>query len=150
MTFEVENRDATPFTYEAALHTYFHVSDAREVEVTGLEGVEFIDKVDAGTRKQQGAEPLRFTGETDRVFVQTTAPVTLHDPGMKRRIVVEKTGSLTTVVWNPWIAKSAAMADFGDDEWPGMVCIETANAGENAVTLAPGAVHLMSTLISVA
>ena len=150
MLFEVENRDSVPFSYEAALHTYFRVSDARQVEVTGLEGAEYIDKVEAGARKRQGAEPLRFTGETDRVFVQTSAPVTLDDPGLRRRIVVEKTDSLTTVIWNPWIAKAAAMADFGDDEWPGMACIETANAGENAITLAPGATHLMSALISVA
>jgi glucose-6-phosphate 1-epimerase len=35
------------------------------------------------------------------------------------------------------------MADFGDDEWPGMVCVEPANAAEDAVTVAPGTVHSM-------
>lgn len=68
---------------------------------------------------------------------------------MKRRVIVEKSGSQTTVVWNPWIAKAAAMPDFGDDEWPRMLCIETANTGANAVTLAPGAEHTMRALISV-
>jgi hypothetical protein len=29
-------------------------------------------------------------------------------------------------------------------EWPGMLCVETANAGENGVRLAPGATHRMS------
>ena len=60
---------------------------------------------------------------------------------MRRRLVIAKTGSRTTVVWNPWVAKAKAMADFGDDEWPGMVCVETANALDDAVTLAPGEIH---------
>jgi glucose-6-phosphate 1-epimerase len=41
------------------------------------------------------------------------------------------------------------MPDFGDDEWTGMVCVETANAGDDAVTLAPGASHAMTATIEV-
>jgi glucose-6-phosphate 1-epimerase len=73
--------------------------------------------------------------------------VTIEDPGWRRKIVVSKSGSATTVVWNPWIAKAKAMPDFGDDEWPLMVCVETANAGASAVTLLPGAVHVMTATI---
>jgi glucose-6-phosphate 1-epimerase len=39
------------------------------------------------------------------------------------------------------------MTDFGDDEWPGMACIETANASENSITLAPGQKHAMTARI---
>jgi len=60
---------------------------------------------------------------------------------------VEKTGSNATVVWNPWIAKAKAMPDFGDDEWPSMLCIETCNVRENAVTIAPGQSHTMGAII---
>ena len=28
------------------------------------------------------------------------------------------------MVWNPWIDKSKAMADFGDDEYKEMICAE--------------------------
>ena len=70
----------------------------------------------------------------------------LHE---SRQISVTKQGSRTTVVWNPWIAKAQAMPDFGDDEWPEMLCIETANAADNAVTLAPGQSHVMSASISI-
>lgn len=38
----------------------------------------------------------------------------------------------------PWIAKAAAMADFGDDEWQRMVCVEPAVAGSGAVNLKQG------------
>jgi D-hexose-6-phosphate mutarotase len=96
-----------------------------------------------------GSEPLRFTGETDRVFVNTTATTKLIDPGFHRTIVIEKSGSNTTVVWNPWTAKAKAMTDFGDDEWPLMACIETANSGENSVTLEPGQRHTMIARIRV-
>lgn len=149
MALEVENRSAEAMQFEEALHTYFVVSDARTVAVRGLENTGFIDKVDGFTRKRLGAEPLGFSGETDRVFVNSAATCTIHDPGLRRRIVVEKSGSNSTVLWNPWDAKAKAMADFGDAEWPGMLCIETANAAENAVTLAPGATHTMTAVIRV-
>ena len=42
------------------------------------------------------------------------------------------------------------MPDFGDEEWPGMVCVETANAMSDAVTLAPGATHVMTATLEVA
>lgn len=149
MTLETENTGPAPFTFENALHTYFAVSDVRETSTTGLEGADYVDKVDNFQRKKQGAEPIRITQETDRVYMNTRTTCAFEDPGLKRRVIVEKSGSQTTVVWNPWIAKAAAMPDFGDDEWPRMLCIETANTGANAVTLAPGAEHTMRALISV-
>jgi D-hexose-6-phosphate mutarotase len=78
-----------------------------------------------------------------------SAACVLDDPSSGRKITVEKSGSQTTVVWNPWTAKAAAMADFGADEWPRMLCIETANAGANAVLLSPGEKHSMRAVISV-
>jgi glucose-6-phosphate 1-epimerase len=36
------------------------------------------------------------------------------------------------------------MPDFGDDEWTGMVCVETANVLDDAVSLAPGESHTMT------
>jgi glucose-6-phosphate 1-epimerase len=42
------------------------------------------------------------------------------------------------------------MADFGDDEWPRMLCLETANAGANAIALPPGASHATRAIVSVA
>jgi glucose-6-phosphate 1-epimerase len=54
------------------------------------------------------------------------------------------------VVWNPWVDKARAMPDFGDDEWPEMVCVETANVNVHAVTLRPGASHTMTAVIEAA
>lgn len=127
---------------EEALHTYLAVSDITQVSVEGLEGTRYVDKAPGGraVNAQQGA--LKFMRETDRVYAHDGS-ATVHDPGKGRRIVLEKHGSGSTVVWNPWSAKAAAMADFGDDEWPGMMCLEVANALAKSVPLAAGESHTM-------
>ena len=91
------------------------------------------------------AAPAGTSATTAGASIAATAAA----PSRGRRIRVAKSGSATTVVWNPWVAKSAAMPDFGDDEWLGMVCIETANAHDNAVHIAPGATHRMAARIGV-
>ncbi len=149
MALTVTNRGGMPSTFEEALHTYFSVGDVRQVSVAGLEGATYADKVDGGTRKTQPDEPVTIGAETDRLYLDTGTAVTLADPALGRSLRVETTGSRSTVVWNPWVAKSKAMPDFGDDEWPGMICIETANAAANAITLPPHASHTMTAAISV-
>lgn len=147
LTFEVENTGASELAYELALHTYLRVSDVRSVAVHGLNGAAFDDKVSGARAVVEPAGPLRFSGETDRVY-DSARRVTLEDPGLDRRVHVDKASSGTTVIWNPWSEKAKRMSDFGDDEWPGMVCIEAANTGSRRVTLPPGARHAMSTAIS--
>ena len=149
MELEVENVSGAPFQFEEALHTYLAVSDVRQARVTGLEGTAYLDKVDSFQRKLEAAQPITIVGETDRIYLSTRTACVLEDPGLSRRIVVEKAGSDATVVWNPWIAKAKAMSDFGDDEWPAMLCIETANVGESAITLPAGATHTMRATLGV-
>jgi D-hexose-6-phosphate mutarotase len=149
MELTVRNVGSAPATFEQALHSYFAVSDVRQVRIRGLEGVGYVDKTAAMARKPPEESPIGIAAETDRVYAGATGTVTIEDPGWKRRIVVGKTGSSTTVVWNPWVAKAKAMPDFGDDEWTGMVCVETANAMDDAVTLAPGAAHVMAATLGV-
>lgn len=153
MAFTIHNTGDKPFRYEEAMHTYLAVSDIRNVSIDGLAGREFIDKMDHAARKIQPAGPFGISGETDRVYLNTPDTVVVTDPGGSatrgpRVIAVSKEGSASTVVWNPWITKAAAMVDFGDDEWPGMLCIETANAADNALSLEPGQSHTMSAVIA--
>jgi glucose-6-phosphate 1-epimerase len=146
MTLEVHNTSPLPLSFEEALHTYFVVGDVRQVSIDGLSGRTFIDKTAAGQRKQQTG-PIRIERETDRVYLNTFDTVTVDDPSLSRRIIISKQGSDTTVVWNPWIDKAKAMSDFGDDEWPHMLCIETANAAANAKTIQPTARQTMKAMI---
>jgi glucose-6-phosphate 1-epimerase len=126
-------------TFEDALHTYFNVARIQDVSVEGLESAEYLDKVDGGRVHPPTEVPIRFTQETDRVYCDTDSVCHLHDG--TRTIDVRKSGSLSTVIWNPWISKAQRMPDFGDQEWQHMVCIETANVGRNAIELLPGRTH---------
>jgi len=143
LEMDLEVRAKTAFTFEEALHTYFRVGDVRKVSVEGLDNTDYLDKTDSFRRKTQAPEPIRITGETDRIYLNTRSACIVRDPLLERTIRVEKEGSDTTVVWNPWIAKAKAMPDFGDDEWPEMICVETANVGDGAVRLQAGQTHRM-------
>jgi glucose-6-phosphate 1-epimerase len=147
MELETRNDAPQPLTCEEALHSYFAVADIHQTSVSGLEGTTLIDKTDHFTRKLQPREPVRPAKETDQVHLNTTATCVVEDAVWKRRIVVEKTGSNSTVVWNPWTEKTAGMADMAPDEWQRMICVETANAADNAVTLLAGETHRMTASI---
>jgi len=149
MRLTVANQADVPLHFEEALHTYLAVGDTAQVEIRGLDDMEFLDKTDGFKRKCQTEEVLKLTQETDRPYLNTAATVTLDDPVLRRRITVAKTNSLTTVVWNPWAAATAKLADMNPDGWRGMTCIETANAAENAITLAPRSAHTVEAHLSV-
>lgn len=150
LTCQLSESAAAAERFEAALHTYFAVSDIRAVQLTGLENAGYLNKVPQVQWCEPTGEPIRFTEETDRVYQNTTDTVVLHDVGMQRVISVSKEGSLSTVIWNPWIDKSRRMPDFGDDEWTGMVCIETACVGDHAIVLQPGQSHQLRATIRIA
>ena len=149
MSLEIINRSDAPLVFEEALHTYFVVSNIGDVAVSGLEGTAYIDKTDGFSRKIQGNDPIRVNKETDQVHMNSAAACVISDEPWGRRIVIRKSGSHSTVVWNPWIAKTATLADMAPDEWQGMICVETANVAENAVTLGSGDSHRMTATISV-
>jgi glucose-6-phosphate 1-epimerase len=149
LELDVRNTGDDPFVFEEALHTYFAVENIEHVTVEGLENTAYLDKLAGFARLRQGGEPIRFSGETDRVYLDTIASSVIRDPGMRRRILISKSGSRSTVVWNPWSDKARAMPDFGDLEWRRMVCIETANIGSAAVRLEPGGLHTMTATIRV-
>ena len=137
------NLGDTDFTITEALHTYFAVSDVSQVQVDGLDGIHFHDKAAGWTEGDQvGAIP--FASEVDRVYVNTPDRCTIVDAGFKRRIHIAKLGSQSTVVWNPWADRAAQMGDLGKDGWKRFVCVESANARENAVTVPAGKSHTMA------
>ncbi len=138
MELRVQNVTAQDFVFEDCLHTYFSIGDISQVTVTGLKGVHYLDKVDQFTRKQETGDAIRISSEVDRVYLNTPATVEIQDPKLGRTIAVEKSGSQSTVIWNPWADKARAMADFGDDEYKEMLCVESGNVGENKITLPPG------------
>jgi glucose-6-phosphate 1-epimerase len=137
------------FTLGEALHTYFHISDVAQMSIRGLEGCDYMDKAGGASdlRKQQG--PIVIEREVDRVYLNTTADCIIEDRGLKRAIRIAKQGSQSTVVWNPWAEKADKMGDFGPQGHRGMVCVESANALDNVVTVAGGETHRLVVVYSV-
>jgi D-hexose-6-phosphate mutarotase len=143
VALETHNTGASPFPLTQALHTYFRIGDISDVAVSGLEGRTYLDKLDGFARKTQSGA-ITVTGEVDRIYLGNTSPITLHDRGSDHRILIEGTGSRSAVVWNPWTAKTARLGDMGSPEaFRQMICVETANAGDDIVTLAPGQTHTL-------
>jgi glucose-6-phosphate 1-epimerase len=144
----VLNNTAKDFSFEDCLHTYFSVGDISQVEITGLKGIHYLDKVDQFARKLEAADAIKINSEVDRVYLSTTGTVQIRDAKWRRTVEIRKSGSASTVVWNPWQAKARALADFGDDEYQGMVCVESGNVGESKITLAPGQSAALQVILS--
>lgn len=142
LELRTHNNEATPITIGQALHTYFAISDINDVTVEGLDGCPYLDKVDGFKRKQQSGV-VAFEGETDRIYLDSTADCIIDDRDMERRIRISKRHSASTIVWNPWIEKAEQMGDLGDRSYLGMVCVESANAADDVVTIPAGGEHLL-------
>jgi D-hexose-6-phosphate mutarotase len=134
---------------ENCLHTYFYVGNIARVFITGLEGVPFDDFAAGagGVRKLENGSTLRITRETNRVYPDTTGPVEIRDENLKRTIRVEKSGSRSTVVWNPWTTQKLP-DDFDPAEHKAMVCVESGNVKQNKLSLAPGKTASLKVIIS--
>jgi len=145
LSLTIRNTGEQPLACDDALHTYFAVSDVRNVELFGLEGKEYLTVIEDRPRKREGAAPIRFTGETDRIYLDAPGPCRIVDNN--RVIHIEKEGARSTVVWNPWIAKSKTLADFDADEWPRLLCVETGNIAENRLLIPPGSAHTSVTTL---
>jgi glucose-6-phosphate 1-epimerase len=124
-------------TISQALHTYFYVGDIRKVQVLGLDGIDYLDKVDESAEKTQSG-PVTINGEVDRIYKGVTGELVIDDESLGRRIRIRSRGCSTAVVWNPWIEIAASMGDLDDNDYRNMICVETANAGPETVEIAAG------------
>ncbi|MGB5835118.1 MAG: D-hexose-6-phosphate mutarotase [Thiohalocapsa sp.] len=138
------NTGDTPMTLTQALHAYFKIGDVRQAQVLGLAGHDYIDKVGETVERSQSG-PINFDGPVNRIYLETADDLMIDDPCFERRICIEREGSNSAVVWNPWIEQSRAMNDFGDDEYLRMVCVETTNAAKDAVQVPPGGSYRLAT-----
>jgi len=133
----VTNTGDQPFDFQTALHTYFRVADIGRTAVVGLRGVTYTDSLLDDVSAVEDRDTVLFDQETDRVYIDAPDLLRVEDECGGRTIAVEKRNMPDVVVWNPWIAKSRRMPDFGDDEYLRMVCVET-GAIETRPSLFPG------------
>lgn len=131
----VSNTGATELSFTCALHTYFRVSDVKKATVTGLTGCTYLDNLNARTACVDESNAVEFKAETDRIY--TSVPSSLSVIDGDRTVTLNTQNFPDAVVWNPWTDKAKALADFGDEEWREMVCVEAA-VTQRPVKLAPG------------
>jgi len=131
------NTGDNSITISQALHTYLRVGDISKVRVLGLDGSEYLDKMDNSSRKTQ-AGPVTIDGEVDRIYTGVPGELVLDDASLARKIRITSRGCSTAVVWNPWLETAASMGDLDDDDYRKMLCVETANAGPETITIAAG------------
>ena len=147
MSLQTRNTGEHDFVISQALHTYFEIGDVQRARVLGLDGLAYIDKALGGVRGQQDGE-LSIDREIDRIYQHSSKQpgneLVLQDDALKRRVRISSSGSRTSVVWNPWRELTASMADLGDEDYRRMLCVETANAADDVVSLQPGEQHELS------
>ncbi|MFK5915149.1 MAG: D-hexose-6-phosphate mutarotase [Woeseiaceae bacterium] len=130
----INNSDES-ITIGQALHTYFKIDDIGNTSVSGLEDKTYLDKTENFNSKvQKGA--ITIDSEVDRVYLDTADDVVINDA--KRKISIQKQGSKSTIVWNPWIEVANKMGDLGNEGYRKMLCVESANAADDVVNIKAG------------
>jgi D-hexose-6-phosphate mutarotase len=136
LTLRVENRSATPAPVAFAFHAYFAVPDVRQARVTGLEGTTYLDKVDQFARKVQTGE-VAITGLTDRIYLDVPAVQVLRTGAGDVHIASDAT---CAVVWNVW-THDAAIADIGEGNHTGYLCVERGDVADRAGMIPAGGAY---------
>lgn len=145
LALRMVNMGDAAFTITGALHTYLAVGDIRRVTIEGLDGAEYLDMVGTKEVRRQDGN-IVFDQEVDRDY-RSAAEVRVKDAALGRVLTVLGEGSHCTVVWNPWIDKAAALSDVPDADYQRFVCVETANAWEDRITLKRGEAHTLAATV---
>ncbi|KAF9438501.1 hypothetical protein BGZ76_007484 [Entomortierella beljakovae] len=142
---KVHNIGDKAFDFNTLLHTYFSIPDESKVRVIGLSGVDYTDKVLQKPSLQEGE--ISIQSEVDRVYANVQSGDLHIKYGSEGGINLHRNGLGDVVVWNPWVEKAAGMADFGDDEYHRMICVEAGQVAE-FVALAAGGTWEGSQILS--
>ncbi|MGV8136401.1 MAG: D-hexose-6-phosphate mutarotase [Mangrovibacterium sp.] len=139
-SLKVTNTSAEIVEYSCALHSYFSLSSIENITIEGLKNTRYHNQLQPGDYIQEQDELSIEQAET-RHYYDTESPVVIADPVFRRRIRIEKSGSKVTTVWNPGKEACATIPDLPDEAYQAFICVETVNAFNDIITLAPGEVH---------
>lgn len=149
MELTTRNLGETPMKLTQALHTYFAIGDIAQTKITGLEGLTYSDKTDDGTEKREETA-IRIEAETDRIYPTDGGDIVIQDASFNRSIRIACEGSKTAVVWNPWIRVCEQKPDLATEDYKKTLCIETANAGDEIIVVAPQKSYTIKAIYSIA
>jgi D-hexose-6-phosphate mutarotase len=140
----ITNTDTKSFEISTALHTYFNISNIKNIHIEGLENRRYYDSLAQKELVQEGS--VVINEEVDRVYFEIPKNIFLYD---KNRIIkIQQEGSNSMVVWNPWSEKSSQMTDMTPNSYETMVCLETANALEDSRVIQPNETHILKVIVS--
>ncbi len=143
LSLSAENHSATDAPFAFAFHTYFAVPNVADARVAGLENVPVIDKADNLTRKTQQGEVM-ITALTDRIYLDVPPTQTLKLPTGNINI---QSNTKCAVIWNAW-TNDKNMADVGEGNHVGYICVERADVADRAVRIAAGECYQASMTLS--
>lgn len=109
------------FEATSALHTYLGINNIHDVIVKGL-GDSYQERLPVENKPAVQGQ-LTVNQEVDRIYTNADDVITIADG--KRTIKLTNVNASDVVTWNPWIDKAKAMADFADEEYQSMVCVES-------------------------
>ena len=138
------NRDSKDFKLTQALHSYFKLSNISNAVVKGLDSKPCFNALTYENSIQNG--DIVFNEEFDKVFQKVDSELILAD--RDKTIKIDNEGSSSVVVWNPWIEKCKRMSAMRDEAYREFVCIESANAFDDFITLKPNEEHTLKATIS--
>lgn len=134
---ETTNHGDEVFDFSEALHAYFNIGSIDDVIVKGLADHRYKNSLDGKFYTQE--QDIKVKGEIDSIFINHTQNIEIEDSVFNRVISIEKTGSNTTVVWNP--AKD--LAEMGSGQYKNFVCVEPSNQADCFVRLKPKEKHII-------
>ena len=138
-----KNLGKKEFHLTNALHTYIRVQEISKTKIEGLENKPYYNKVDNSFNNTQTGK-LDFSQEVDRIYQEIRSPLQVESGNS---IVGVKTeGSKTVVIWNPGETLANKMTDLSGHQT--MLCVESANALEDAPSIQKNESHCLSTAIS--
>lgn len=109
------------FEATSALHTYLGINNIHDVIVKGL-GDSYQERLLVENKPAVQGQ-LTVNQEVDRIYTNADDVITIADG--KRTIKLTNVNASDVVTWNPWIDKAKTMADFADEEYQSMVCVES-------------------------
>lgn len=142
LELQTVNLDNAPFSFTQALHSYFP-ADIRNCEIHGTDNTVYIDALDNWTSKQ-GELVTKIEQEVDRIYRHGGPYSITTNSNNGIRI---SSNALDAVIWNPWIEKSKRLSQFANEDYKTMLCIESANVLDNAITLKPKEGHTLTVKI---
>lgn len=167
-SLRVKNIDTASFNVHTLLHTYLKVSSILSIRVTGFKDSSYVDKLKNSCVFIDTREVASIDCEVDRVMTgsgSSLLPDTIldfcgHGFDLQRVTLTVSAFLLNTetqattplphdvVFWNPWIDKSIALLDLGDEDYKEFVCIEPGTTSDWVTVLPTDELNLTQTLTS--